>query len=109
MEIAEALARRDRAFAEIDKMAAELAALSTEERETRWREGIKRAHAARIAEREAAPHIATSLAGISKRMGWGPRYMEHLCQPYCECSDSGADGEWGLCDHAYDLGIRESD
>lgn len=67
------------------------------------------AQARRRAEvREAAPAVPpATLERLAVRLGFGPRYVEHLMQKYCRC-EAVADSGWERCVHAIDLGIEES-
>lgn len=62
----------------------------------------------RAEQREAAPAAPpVTLERLAVRLGFGPRYTEHLMEQYCGC-EVVADSGWERCEHAIDLGIEES-
>ncbi len=61
----------------------------------------------RIEERSTAERVPLTVETLAKRLGLGPRFAEHLVQPYCDCWPETDGGGWSLCAHAEDEGLQE--
>jgi len=74
---------------------------ATPEQRAAW---VREATEHRATERAAAPVVEPTRDALLAKLGWGPRYAEHVVQTYCECGDD-IDG-WSRCLHATDLGLE---
>lgn len=74
-----------------------------------WERRQQRGREERAAERYRSPQAPpVTVERLATRLGFGPKYTEHLMEEYCRCEivpDSG----WERCQHAIDLRIETHD